>query len=95
MSACLFCSLSLGGSCILPVCFESPFKHPLSNIFSVGLFIKKKKNLGIVLRVFSKRAGVGLAIEPEMLALLECSLQAKALGLSSLNVEGDSANVIP
>ena len=30
-----------------------------------------------------------------MLALLECSPQAKALGLSSLNVEGDSANVIP
>ena len=45
VSACLFCFLFLGDSCILPVCFGSPFKHPLSNIFYVGLSIKKKKKI--------------------------------------------------
>ena len=51
MSACLFCFLFLGDSCILPVCFGSPFKHPLSSIFYVGLSIKKKKNVGFSILV--------------------------------------------
>ena len=46
---------------------------------------------GIVLRVLG---GVGLAIDAKILALLEGLLQAKALDLSNILVEGDSAIVI-
>ena len=46
---------------------------------------------GIVLKVLG---GVGLAIDAKILALLEGLLQAKALDLSNILVEGDSAIVI-
>ena len=43
MSARLFVFLFLSDSCILLVCFRSPFKHPLSNIFLWVYLSKKKK----------------------------------------------------
>lgn len=46
---------------------------------------------GIVVRVFSKLVGEGLAIRAEILALLEDLLQTRTLDLSNLQVEGDSA----
>lgn len=45
-------------------------------------------------QVCSKQAGVGLVTEAEILTLLECLLQAKALSFSTLTVVGDSATVI-
>ena len=50
---------------------------------------------GTVLRAFSSQAGVGLAIEVGILALSKgFFLQAKAFGLSTLTIEGDSTTVI-
>ncbi|RVW82256.1 hypothetical protein CK203_041729 [Vitis vinifera] len=46
---------------------------------------------GIVVRVFSKLVGEGLAIRAEILALLEDLLQTRTLDLSNLQVEGGSA----
>lgn len=47
-----------------------------------------------VLKAFSKPAGRGLAIEEEILALLEGLAQAKALGFCNFLVEGDATSVI-
>ena len=44
---------------------------------------------GITPRAYSKFAVVGSTMEAKILALLEALLQAKALCLSNLNVEGD------
>lgn len=49
---------------------------------------------GRVLKTFSKLAGWGLAIEIEILALLEGLLQVKALGPSNFLVEDDSTTII-
>ena len=46
------------------------------------------------LRVFYKQARLGLAIRAEILAWLKGLLQAKALGLSTLIVEGNLVIVI-
>ena len=43
---------------------------------------------------FSKPAGEDLAIEVEILALIESMLQARAFCLSNLQVEGDYAILI-
>lgn len=47
-----------------------------------------------LLRAYSNQVREGLAIKVEILALLEDLLQAKALGLSNLTIEGYSAIVI-
>ena len=53
-----------------------------------------RNHFGTLLRAYPKQTIEGLAIEVEILTLLEGLLQAKALGLSNLIIEGDSAIVL-
>ena len=66
----------------------------MGNPRQLGIVEVTRDHTSTVLRAYSKHLEVGLAIKAEILALLKGLQQAKALYLSNLSVEGDSAIVI-